>query len=241
MDLVSRMPGSESFIIDENILKLPPFRLDCKPDQDPIWEEVIIALLNHGHIWEANTLLAIHLRRQRPGKSELFRILSAVPEEDDTMYTLVRLTMLVSCSRFLLRKSWKVLMTSGVFDRCEALAQNSFYSAMDGITYPIASSRAYQDFRLLSLEVENKRLQSTGQLNTSSLSNVLGEMEDIRERGIDDSDYMLHLSSYEQSSHPLPDHWLHSTGASRDAVECLHKNAYLIPRCYADCFVHQAV
>jgi hypothetical protein len=213
------------------ILLRPPFKLSHEPDQDPTWEEVIVALLKHGHIWEANTLLTIHLRCEKPMESNLLRILDAVPEEDDTMYTLVRLTMLVSCSRSLLRQSWEVLMMSGVSRRCEDCAHDAFSSAMDGITDPIALSRAHQDYRLLSLEVDNKGLQSTGQLNPSSLderSDVLEEMQDrrdIRKRAIDNSDYMLLLASYEQHNHPLPDRWLHDTGASKEAVKCLHPDA----------------
>lgn len=127
---------------EDTLLKLP-FKLGRKSDQNSTWEEVIIALLNHSHVWEANTLLSIHLRHKRPKESELLKILDAVPEKDDTMYDLVRLTMHVSCSRFLLRESWDALMGSRVSFRCEDCAENSSSSAMDGITDPIASSRAY--------------------------------------------------------------------------------------------------
>jgi hypothetical protein len=224
MDLVSRTKAS---FLDRGPPRLP-LKLGRGSHQDLTWEEAIIALLKHGHIWEANSLFAIRLRHGRGTGSELIRVLDAVPKKDDTMYDLVRLTMVVLCSRSLLQQGWHTFARSEVFDRCEDCVQDSFYSDMDGITDPVTSSRAYQNSRLLDSEVGNKRLQSTGRLNPSSLDerpDVLERMQDIRERATGNSDYMLLLASYEQSNHPLPDHWLHNTGASKEAVECLHPNA----------------
>jgi hypothetical protein len=196
-----------------------PFKLDRKLDQDPTWEEVTIALLNHGHIWEANTLLAIYLRHTSPKESELIRILDSVPDEDDTMYDLVRLTMLVLCSRSLLRQSRLVLMASGVFARCEECAMKLRFRAMDGITDPIYSSRAYQDFQLLSLEVEDDRPPHTVRWSSVSV------LQDIQDQG----NYMLLLAGHEQFArwYPIPVELLQATGASRGAIAELHPSADL--------------
>lgn len=127
MDLVSRTRQTSLF--DYKKLPCSPLKLDCKSDQDPTWEEVIIELLKHGHIWEANTLLAIHLRHENPMGSDLLRILDAVPDENDTMYDLVRLTMLVLCSRSLLRQksigdipTELAFRTHEVYNRCKVCA-----------------------------------------------------------------------------------------------------------------------
>jgi len=226
MDLVSRAPlpsnlkpDSKPLLPDGNPTELPPFKVDCKSDHNPTWEEVIVALLNHDHIWEANTLLAIHLRHARPIESELLRILDAVPGENDTMHYLVRLTVLVLCSRFLLRQSWQVLAKSGVFDRCEACAQKLHLSAMDVITDPISSSRAYQEFRLLSLEVENNRTWDAwdaariGTLGLVGVARVPWTLNDVQQHARDQGDYMLLVVSNQQSVTAFPLRWLHGTGA----------------------------
>lgn len=222
MDLVPRTRQTSLF--DYKRLPYSPLKLDCKSDQDPTWEEVITELLKHSHIWEANTLLAIHLRHENTMGSDLLRILDAVPDENDTMYDLVRLTMLVSCSRFLLRQSWLVLMNSGVFHRCKECAQKLHLSAMDGITDPIGSSRVYQDFRLLRLEVLKKGPPSNAwdRINSEGPD----EMLRIRERTLRNRDYMLLLASYIQGAY-LPAHWLDCTGASREAIACLHPHTTL--------------
>jgi hypothetical protein len=211
---------SEAFFDGYNgYLTKMPFRLDHMPDQDPTSEGVIIELLKHGHIWEANTLLAIYLRHARPTGLELPRILDAVPDENDTMYDLVRLTMLVSCSRFLLRQRRQVLMTTNLYNRCEEFVQESSFFAMDGITDPISSSRAFQDFRLLRLEVWD--------LGPPSNDWERDGTRDIRERALSNNDYMLILASSEQGADSLGDIWLESTGASREAISRLHPHATL--------------
>jgi len=231
MDLVSRAPltsltpDSKPLLPDGNPTGSPPFKVDCKSDHNPTWEEVIVALLNHDHIWEANTLLAIHLRHARPMESELLRILDAVPDGNDTMYDLVRLTMLVLCSRFLLRQSWQVLAKSEVFDRCEACAQKLHLSAMDAITDPISSSRAYQDFRLLSLEVENNRAWDAariGKLGLVGVARVPWTLNDVQQHAQDQGDYMLLVVSHQQSVTAFPFHRLRDTGAWKGAIAVLH-------------------
>ena len=204
------MPQSSPF--DDYHLSRIPFTLGFRPDST--WEEAIIALLKHGHIWEANTLFAIYLRHARPTASDLVKIVDAVPDESDTVYDLVRLTMLVLCSRFLLRQSWRMLEKSRVFDRCKDCAQKLHLSPMDVITDPISSSRAYQNFRLLSLEVENKRPRRK--------PGVPWRVDDVLKSIHDQGDYMLLLVSREHGVVPVPRDWLKDTGASDEAIECLH-------------------
>jgi len=212
IDVVSRM--SQSSPIDDYHLARIPFTLGRKFRPDSTWEEAIIALLENGHIWEANTLLAIHLRHARPIGSDLLKIVDAVPDESDTMYDLVRLTMLVLSSRFLLRQSWQVLEKSGVFDRCEDCAQKLRLSSMEVITDPISSSRAYQDFRLLSLEVGNKRPRRG--------PGVSWRADDVLKSIYDQGDYMPLLVSREYGVVPVPRDWLKDTGVAEEAIEYLH-------------------
>ena len=225
MDLVSRMSDSA----DKDPFRLALcFKLDRRPYQDPTWGEVIIALLNHGHIWEANTLLAIHLRHGRPTEPDLLRILDAVPDEDDTMYDLVRLTMIVLCSRSFLRRSW---VMSGVFDRCRECAQKLHLSAMDGITDPVSSSRAYREYQLLQLDFERWTQPpsiSRGRFYSPINSHAWEAMRAARETALKNSDHMLLLAIHEQDAYPLPNQWLDTTGASREAIARLHPDAIFL-------------
>jgi hypothetical protein len=220
MDLVSRTRQTSLF----NYKKLPysPLKLDCKSDQDPTWTEVIIALLKYGHIWESNTLLAIYLRHGRPTGPDLLRIIAFVPKESDTMYHLLRITMLVSCSRSLLKQIGRSLATRGVFGRCKECALDLHSLAMDGITDPISSSQAYQEYKLLRLEFSKNNISRGAYSSKGSL-----EMHAARGTALKNSDYMLLLAIHEQSAHPLPNQWLDSTGASREAIARLHPHATL--------------
>jgi hypothetical protein len=229
MDLVSRTRQTSRF----NYRKLPysPLKLDCKSDQDPTWMEVIIELLKHGHIWEANTLLAIRLRHENPMGSDLLRILDAVPDENDTMYDLVRLTMLVLCSRSLLRQksigdipTELAFRTHEVYNRCKVCAQKLHASAMDCITEPMSSSRAYQEVRLLHLRLG---LLSPPNDETPGFFGETLEKIDVIERARGNGDHMLSLASHEQFGGSLPAQWLRDTGASREAMVHLHPQAKL--------------
>jgi len=224
------MPSSESSPLD-GIPPNVPFKLSRTSIQDPTWEQVITALLKNGHIWEANTLLAIYLRHARPTEPKLLRILDAVPHENDTMYDLVRLTMLVSCSRSLLNQGTPFFETTAVYGRCLKTAEDLQSSAMDGITDPVASSRAYQEFTLLRLELSKTR-GDWDQSNSRNFgkSDVSRGIQATRERALENSDHMLFLASYEQDIDSLPDHWMNKTGASREATACLHPCANVAQR-----------
>jgi hypothetical protein len=106
-----------------------------------------------------------------------------------------------------------------VFARCEECAEKLHFRAMDGITDPINSSRAYQDFRLLSLEVEDGRPPST--VRWDSISDDV--LQSIRDQG----DYMLLLAAHEQFAYPISVELLQGTGASRGAIAELHPSANL--------------
>jgi hypothetical protein len=229
MDLTSRMPLSKPFFFDMDPPELP-LKLGHRSDQNSTWEEIIVALLNCGHIWEANTLLAIHLRHARPTELDLLRILDAVPDENDTMYDLVRLAMLVGSSRSLFRRSWRTLMASTVFDRCEKCAQKLHLCAMDGISDPMNSSRAYQDFRLLSLRIQSTRLRNPRRDLPSRLEpwEVQRSSDDVLQSILDQGDYMLLLAGHEQLAYPIPvELLLQYTGGSRVSFAELHPSAIL--------------
>lgn len=76
-----------------------PFVTDSMAHQDPTWHEIIVSLLTAGHIWEAQILFPICLRHAQPADDKaLFSIFNAIPNDDDTVHTLVRWKMLVACS-----------------------------------------------------------------------------------------------------------------------------------------------
>ena len=122
-------------------------------------------------------------------------------------------------------------MMSGVFDLCQECAKKLCLSAMDVITDPTSSSRAYQDFRLLSFEVERDRLPfifSIPFYSSKSLRGSMGmEATQVTRGALKNSDYMLLLTIHERCTYSLPAHWLDYTGASREAIARLHPDATL--------------
>lgn len=145
------------------------------------------------------------------------------------MYHLLGITILVLCSQSLLKQKGRPL-ASGVFGLCERCARHLRFSAMDGITDPISSSRAYQEYKLLDLEFLKNQLPSNswGRFYSSRSSHGSIGMRAARETALKNSDYMLLLAVHEQDAYPLPNQWLDSTGASREAIACLHPDATLL-------------
>jgi hypothetical protein len=231
VDLVRRVPS----LSDEVTLVLP-FETRSQQRPELAWEDAIIALLSSQHLWEAQTLLAIHIRHHGANAvSKPINILDAVPRGQDAMYMLAYLTILTLLSKTL---SWEKSATDTHLQHWKESHQNNIdplSRPMDDITDPVTTSRAYQKLMVFQLTTALALARSgkgEQEMTANSASNVevseaLAGLRDLRFEASCHKDYLLAMEIYEASGDILPDEYLQATGASKEAIELLHPDIRL--------------
>jgi len=214
-----------------------PFRADATSSSRSSWAESIVALLKHDYLWEAQTLYMMILRYPALQPQIPFaRIIHSIPEEDDSMYTLVSLTMLASSSRHTIATydGWRNIICQDV---------TRLTRPIEGVGISIANSRAFaltllvflgssylgndggDEIATLLLAVESKWLPGDSRPWTPATR--IADIQNMRTVAAEHDDYMLSLIISEASDLILPEGWLEKTGASRLAIRCLHPMAIL--------------
>jgi hypothetical protein len=212
-----------------------PFTTASEGEQNLDWHEVLISMLAVGYVWEAQTLLPICLRH---AKSEdgtaLLKILDAIPKEDDTVYTLVRCTMLREMSKFLAGQSWQLFTRMELYKQWQEMVEGGLDPScpMDSMLTPISESRAYQEMELFRLKERTETHKSSFPHEADDTTPFDGaqDLRKIRAEAEVREDYMLVLKTYEQSEDSLPQKWLEKTGISHEALEDLHPNVQVSSR-----------
>jgi hypothetical protein len=230
VDLVRRVPS----LSDEVTLVLP-FETRSPQRSELAWEDAIIALLSSQHLWEAQTLLAIHIRHHGvKAVSKPVDILDAVPRRQDAMYMLAYLTILTLLSKTL---SWEKSVTDTHLQYWKKSLQNKIdplSRPMDDITDPVTTSRAYQKLLVFQLTTTLKTARSgkgdeepANAESNVDVSEALAGLRDLRFEAVCHKDYLLAMEIYEASGDILPDEYLEATGALKEAIEVLHPDIIL--------------
>jgi hypothetical protein len=212
-----------------------PFTTALEGEQNLGWHDVVTSMLAVGYVWEAQSLLPICLRH---AKSEdgtaLLKILNAIPREDDTVYKLVRCTMLVEMSKFFASQSWQMFTQMELCKQWQEMVEGGLDPScpMDSMLTPISKSRAYQEMELFRLKEKTEAHKNTFPHEADDTTPFDGaqDLQKIRAEAENRGDYMFVLTSYEQSEDSLPQEWLERTGTSQEALKYLHPNAEVSSR-----------
>lgn len=232
IDLVRRVPS----LSDRVTLVLP---LRTRPQQRPelAWEDAIIALLTSQHLWEAQTLLTIHIRNNGvQAVSKPIDILDAVPRKQDAMYMLAYLTILALLSKTL---SWDKSVTDTHLERWKESHEDKIdllSRPMDDITDPVTTSRAYQKLivfqRTTALAIakggSGDQESTTNFTFSADASEALAGLRDLRFEASCHKDYLLAMEIYEASGDVLPYEYLQATGASKEAIGLFYPDIRLL-------------
>ncbi|KAM0710559.1 hypothetical protein Q7P35_002230 [Cladosporium inversicolor] len=232
VDLVRRVPS-----LSDDIRLVLPFQTRSQRRPELGWEDAIIALLTSQHLWQAQTLLEIHIRHHGiTAVSKPNDILNAVPRKQDAMYTLAYLMILALLSKTL---SWEKSVTETHLQHWKESYENKIdllSRPMDDITDPVTTSRAYQKFMVLqrttALAVAkggNGDQESTANFTSSrDASEALAGLRDLRFEASCHEDYLLAMEIYEASGDVLPDEYIQATGASKEAIGLFYPDIRLL-------------
>lgn len=236
-----------------------PFRANAASFSRSSWEESIINLLKHDYLWEAQTLYMMILRYPTlQTQIHYERIIQSIPEEDDSMYTLVTLTMLAGTllyRREPLQHSASSLKLLALYDHWQNILCHDvtrLTRRIESIDLSIADTRAFALILLACLTsrnpeddggdelasllptVESQWLPGGVRLWTAKIYSAV--RNHMRRVAAVHEDHMFSLIICEASNRTMLEDWLEKTGASRSAIRMIHPKVSLEQDMFFDGF-----
>lgn len=219
---VSRDTGNQRSLQFKN-----PFRARSSSGISDDWEKVIISMLETDHIWEAHAVLDIYLGNIAPSSgSDLRQIPEAVSRDNDTMYTLVKVSMLTRCIYQVFdcesRSSEEVAVWSDAF-RTAAQTENVH---MDNTLDTIGTSRAFTELVLLacysppSLHAHRPWSLAVHSFEQKYSAGSLFVL--MQRRAVKNEDFELVYSISKKANKAIPEWWRTRTGIHPEAAAFLY-------------------
>lgn len=229
VDLCQRMSDlslRDPVMHGDTVLDLP-FKVVTKTGYACGWEEIIQTMLSTHHIWAAHVLFGIYLHTQPKDIHKLLGIFESMPAEDeDTMYRLVEISMLVTFMRHWTNEAqwqekaqiWKDRFQRAI-DQGDAVIAGT-ESAL------LKESSAYQELQLL-VEMHLDIHPTASPFREASINprGASKSLQRVQRTAMDSEDYMFALFISEEFTHALPVSWMERTGVHPQAILAWHVNA----------------